>query len=265
MFDIHSHIIHGVDDGAPDLETSTALIRMAAATGTRHIINTSHVIELNNHPSWERIKSGVAELQAIADSEQLDLKIYPGSEVEMNWDILEALKESDHSFCLAGTRYQLVELPAMMIPDYAEDFWYELQLAGRIPVLAHPERNEVLMHQPERLLKWMRSGLLTQCNGGSLLGKFGERAQRHAELLLKNGLIYFIGSDAHRVKVRNTDLTDARLRLEELVGREKAEAICTLNPQKLLADEIIEPQVPDKLVWEERRKKKQGFWSRLFG
>lgn len=264
MYDLHSHIIYGVDDGSPDAATSRELLKMAASCGTKHIIATPHVIELNNCPSWERINAGVAELKEMAAEEKLDLAIYTGAEIEMNWDILDVFHEGSRDYCLGGSRYALVELPAMSIPDYTEDFWYELQLKGICPVLAHPERHQRLMEHPERLLKWMRGGLLTQMNGGSITGRFGEHVKQNAEMLLKNDVICFIGSDAHRVKIRNTDLTHARQRLNELVGAEKAKLLCDINPQRLLADEDISVQLPQAIKRVEQ-KKKQSFWSKLFG
>ena len=263
MYDLHSHIIYGVDDGSPDVETSRELLRMAAGCGTRHIIATPHVIELNNCPSWQRINDGVAELRAMAAEEKLDLAIYPGAEIEMNWDILELFKEGSRDYCLGGSHYLLVELPAMTIPDYTEDFWYELQLKGICPVLAHPERHQKLMEQPERLLKWLRSGVLTQMNGGSITGRFGEHVKQNAEMLLKNDVICFLGSDAHRVKIRNTDLTHAKQRLVELLGAEKTKMLCEVNPARLLADQEIVLKLPQRIKQVE--KKKESFWSKLFG
>lgn len=263
MYDLHSHIIYGVDDGSPDAVCSRELLKMAASCGTRHIVATPHVIEINNCPSWQRINDGVAELRSMAAEDGLDLRIHSGAEIEMNWDILELFHEGSREYCLGGSHYLLVELPAMSIPDYAENFWYELQLKGISPVLAHPERHQGLMEQPERLLKWLRNGVLTQINGGSIIGRFGERVKQNAELLLNNDVACFIGSDAHRVKIRNTDLTQVRQRLVELVGLERTQLLCEGNPQKLLEDEEITIKVPQQLQYPE--KKKQSFWSKLFG
>ena len=98
MYDLHSHIIYGVDDGSPDAATSRELLKMAASCGTKHIIATPHVIELNNCPSWERINAGVAELKEMAAEEKLDLAIYTGAEIEMNWDILDVFHEGSRDY-----------------------------------------------------------------------------------------------------------------------------------------------------------------------
>lgn len=71
----------------------------------------------------------------------------------------------------------LVELPMHFLPQYADDFWYELHLKGVAPILAHMERYPELMAHTERLLKWCREGLLLQCR--QLCRKvWRERAER---------------------------------------------------------------------------------------
>ena len=42
LVDIHCHILPGVDDGAPDMETSRAMIRDAYEQGVRYIIACSN-------------------------------------------------------------------------------------------------------------------------------------------------------------------------------------------------------------------------------
>ena len=40
--DIHNHILFGVDDGSPDIETSLKMLRMAYEDGTRDMVLTPH-------------------------------------------------------------------------------------------------------------------------------------------------------------------------------------------------------------------------------
>lgn len=258
MFDLHSHIIYGVDDGSKSLDCSRELLKLAKASGTTGIFATPHVIELNNHPSWELINSRVRALKEL----QPDINIYSGAEVEMSWEILQAYEETPGAYCLNGGRYALVELPMFEVPARAEDFWFELQLKGITPVLAHPERYPALWQQPERLLNWLRKGILLQINGGSLTGAFGELSKQNAELLLANHLVSFLGSDAHNLNRRNTDLGIARTRLAELTSPEEYLSITELNPKALLANQEIHVHVPQKL---QNPKEKKSFWSRLFG
>jgi len=264
MYDIHAHIIYGVDDGSPDKASTEVLLEMAAQTGTRHLVATPHVIEPKDHPSWESILSSVQELQQLAHTKGLDLVLYPGAEVMLSLDILAAYDEAPQAFCLNGTKYALVELPMFQVPRYTEDLFYEMQLRGLVPVLAHPERYLELFANKanqERLLDWCHKGVLLQCNAGSLLGKFGPEAQSNLELLLHNKMISFLGSDAHRVKRRNTDLAAERQHLAELCGQSYAQAICTMNPQALLANEEILVSPPQRI----EEKRKPSLWQRIFG
>ena len=92
QIDIHSHIIPGVDDGSPDLETSLGLLRMAAENGTTDIIATPHVIDVSTTLTWDAIRHYVEALQKEADDRGIPIKIHPGAETELNWDLLELKK-----------------------------------------------------------------------------------------------------------------------------------------------------------------------------
>ena len=103
QIDIHSHIIPGVDDGSPDLETSLGLLRMAAENGTTDIIATPHVIDVSTTLTWDAIRRYVEALQKEADDRGIPIKIHPGAETELNWDLLELIRQDHSAFCLAGS------------------------------------------------------------------------------------------------------------------------------------------------------------------
>ena len=266
MIDIHSHIIPAVDDGCKDEAMALAMLRKAAASGTRAIFATSHVLSAGEHPSWEQLQAGVEWLRGACRDNKIDLQIYSGTEVFMDWELLDELAVNG-SYCLNGeafgkqaVTYMLVELPMHFLPQYADDFWYELRLKGVVPILAHPERYPELMAKTERLLKWRKEGLLLQCNAGSFAGKFGEAAQSAAKLLLRNHLVDFIGSDAHRAVGRDTDMREGAQVIRELAGEAEFKRISEENPERLVAGERIEVEEILKIV-----REKKGFWSRLLG
>lgn len=261
MIDIHAHVLPAVDDGAQDMTTSLALLKMAAAAGTTDLICTSHVLDAGKNLSWSTIVNKTMELQDRAAAQEIHINLYPGAELEMNWDLTQLLQKGSRDYCLADSQYVLIELPSQTIPAHMSDFIYELQVREFIPVLAHPERHPKLMAEPEHLLRWLRKGALAQCNAGSFTGLFGTHVQKQAQLLLKNGVISFLGSDAHRIERRNTDLREAITAMEAVCSVDEVRNITTENPRVILDNQPFYPAVPDNLVKDENK----GFFSKLFG
>lgn len=257
MYDMHSHILPDIDDGAKTEKESQELIRLAAERGSSTIVATPHVIEYNKHPSWQQILALTSQAREGFDN----ITICPGAEVMMNWELLEIYKEAPGAFCLNETRYALVELPMYHVPSYADDFWYQMQMQGLVPVLAHPERYLELWETPDRLLDWVKKGILLQINCGSLIGRFGSREQKNAELLLEKGLVSFAGSDAHDIKYLKTDIGYFKEAVACIAGEDYAQEICEIIPAKVLADEDVCAFVPKGMTL----TKKRSLWAKLFG
>ena len=280
QIDIHSHIIPGVDDGSPDLETSLGLLRMAAENGTTDIIATPHVIDVSTTLTWDAIRRYVEALQKEADDRGIPIKIHPGAETELNWDLLELMQKDHSAFCLAGSRYCLMEMPSLMLPPHLEEMIYELQLLDIVPVLAHPERQMQLMEKPQMLLDLLRKGCAAQSNGGSVTGVFGPRVKHNVKHLLQQNVIAFMGSDAHNLRHRNTDLKGAREKIIEHYGEGQATELFETRPQYILENkplpanlyadrlpgELAVPHYKDRSNGEDDpQPKKKGFFARLFG
>ena len=271
QIDIHSHIIPGVDDGSPDLETSLGLLRMAAENGTTDIIATPHVIDVSTTLTWDAIRRYVEALQKEADDRGIPIKIHPGAETELNWDLLELIRQDHSAFCLAGSRYLLMEMPSLMLPPHLEEMIYELQLLDIVPVLAHPERQMQLMEQPQKLLDLLHRGCVAQSNGGSLTGVFGPKVHNNVHRLLNRNMIAFMGSDAHNLRHRNTDLKGAREKLEQHWGAETATELLETRPLHILQNKALPPELyadrlPRTFADEGGEKpKKKGFFAKLFG
>ena len=259
MIDIHSHILPDIegDDGSRSLDMSLGMLKMAVQAGTTDIIATPHVNRHGVVPSWRAVTEAVRILQEKADIEEIPIHIYSGAEVELNYKSLDFLPARSQAYCLAESSYILVELTEQSQPDQTEELLYALMLRGYMPVLAHPERYDRIMTHPERVMKWMQKGVLTQCNAGSFSGAFGQMAQQQAEDLLKNHMIVFLGSDAHRIDWRSPDQRQGLQAIDKLGGNWHT---CSQNGQCILQNKVLYPEVPTR--WE---KKKKGFWSKLFG
>ena len=261
MIDLHSHILWGMDDGSKSSDMSLAMVRQAARSGVTHIIATPHVNRRGHVPAWPDIVGRTQELKEMAAAEQLAIEIHSGAEVELNYDTLQFIREDSRDYCLAGSRYILVELTDQSRPDQVEKLLYELMLRGFIPVMAHPERYERLMKQPERILDWMQQGLLCQCNAGSFAGDFGNQAKANATALLQHGMVTFLGTDAHNLDHRNTDIFQYQDAIDSLDSKDKDTwTQCEINEAKLLEDKVFYPDLPEH--WQPKRT---GLLGRLFG
>ena len=106
-----------------------------------------------------------------------------------------------------------------------------MRSAGYKPILAHPERHRELSKQPEQIDRLREQDLLIQINAGSLLGRFGRRAQAAAEMLLERGWSDFIGSHAQDLEKRSLSLLgQARERVLQFCGEVEVDRLFRRNP-----------------------------------
>jgi len=235
IHDLHTHILPGLDDGAPDSEVAQQMLKMAAESGTTELYATPHLISGSWQPPWAEILHRTETLNRHAVKTGLGVRVLPGAEVAMDWSLLDLLP-TPGPYCLAGSRFILVELPLGSLPNYADDFLFTLQTRDFLPILAHPERNPAVKADPACLQPWLDRGIFVQLNTASLLGRMGDRTQATARTLLATGRVHFIGSDAHSAGARSPDLHEAVQALTELLGPDETAVLLAHNPAALPAD-----------------------------
>lgn len=138
-----------------------------------------------------------------------------------------------------GGRFLLLEWPFESVPGYTDRVIFELQLAGYVPVLAHPERNTLVQRRPELVLRLVERGVLVQITAASFLGVFGRRARGAAEWLLRAGAVHVVASDAHDARERPPYLAACYRHLARLAGEETARSLLVTNPARLMQGHIL--------------------------
>jgi protein-tyrosine phosphatase len=226
MVDIHTHILFGLDDGAESLEMSLAMAEMAIQDGITHIIGTPHA-----HPNHDFIPELVRmrrdEIQSRFEGR---LTLATGCDFHLSFENLQEIRLYPERYTLNQKHYLLVEFADFSIPASMDQALHELQLAGLIPIITHPERNPLIRSKPDRLFRWVRQGCYVQVTAQSLLGKFGKSAKEAAEEWLDAGGVHFLASDAHNITSRPPRLSEAFTHLETTHGVEVARALLVDNP-----------------------------------
>lgn len=262
MIDLHAHLLPGIDDGAPDLETSLNMARIAVDDGIRIMACTPHVYPGMFDNEGPDIRRRVEALQGELDEAGIPLKLSWGADVHMAPDLLGKLKTGSAP-TLDDSRYFLLEPPHYHAPPRFAEQVFELQVEGYVPVITHPERLVWIDTHYEVFREMTRKGVLMQITAGSLAGRFGMRARYWAERMLDEGLVHVLATDAHDSKHRQPFLAEGEMAAAKWVGKEEAINLVELRPLCILKNYPLE-QLPAILVaasGDKRRRK--GFLGRL--
>jgi protein-tyrosine phosphatase len=233
MIDLHSHILPGVDDGSPDLQTSLAMARMAVDDGIKVMACTPHFMPgLYNNEAAD-IKARVAAFGLALAEQNIPLQVVAGADVHVRHDIIEALR-LQKILTLNATRYVLLEPPQVVLPVKFETYIAEIVAAGFVPIITHPERLSWIEQQAAILPRLAMAGAWMQITAGSLTGRFGKRAQYWALRLLQSGLVHIIATDTHNLGSRPPRLSNAVALAQREVGQLEAQNLVLTRPQMIL-------------------------------
>jgi protein-tyrosine phosphatase len=239
MIDLHSHPLPGIDDGPASTSESLAMLRAAAAGGTRIMVATPHVSGGYPGTRAEGVAAGVRLLQLEADADGIDIRLVAGAELELLHR--EMLLDADMPGLRIGdSPYTLVELPFSALPPFAEtllDMYTDVQPA----LLAHPERCMAFHKDPDLLGRLVGRGMLVQVTAASIAGSYGPVVQRSAWSMLEQGLVHVIASDAHDAVRRPPALREP---LEDAGLGDLVATLCEDGPAAILAGERPDPAPP---------------------
>ena len=194
--DIHSHFIPGIDDGAPDIETSILLIKKMQELGYKKVITSPHVMSDFYKNSAEKILRGLAVVRAELKMQNINMEIDTAAEYYVDYDFEQ--KIGKQRFLTFGSNYLLVELSFMEAPRNLFDIIFKLQLEGYKVVLAHPERYHYFERKDYEDL--VSRGVLLQINWLSLIGYYSPQIKNKTEDLIAQNMVSFVGTDCHNMQ-----------------------------------------------------------------
>jgi len=237
--DMHSHLLPGIDDGSPDVETSLALIAGLQELGLRRFITTPHIYDEifpNDRDSitqaQQRLNQALAhEQHAAAYGDLAQHGVQAAAEYMLDDDSVRkfeaALQGKEALMTLPGDQI-LVEMSYQFERKDILEQLFQLQLGGYKPILAHPERYLYYHSDPKAYSRIRERGCHLQLNILSLSGYYGEGVRKMAQNLVKEGMIDYIGTDLHHEKHLH-----ALRQLLEKVDLEKLLQPCTLRNAQL--------------------------------
>ncbi len=235
MADLHTHVLPGVDDGAPDMDAALETLRSLYSDGVDAVAATPH-LNASDQQGTLRARADAAWDELVERAQALvpQLRLYRGFEIQLD---IPRPDLSDAAVRLAGSRFVLVEFFAFTVPRRSTALLARIAADGYVPVLAHPERYAGYDRSYSQVEKWRDAGALLQLNGGSLLGEYGHRIQLAAHRFLSEGWIDLIASDNHARADRSPSLRSVWDYLGEQGLSSQAALLLAANPHCILRDE----------------------------
>jgi protein-tyrosine phosphatase len=233
--DLHCHLLPGLDDGAPDLDTSMEMLKVLLDLGFSEVCATPHQRNGLFIPTAEAIGQAAAQFQQAAGKVHPQFRLRRGA--ENYWDDVFIERLRSHTIpCYDGQRSFLFEVNPVLLPPRLEEALFEIRLGGQLPVMAHPERYLAVQRDPgfaEVLGK--QAALVVDLE--ALAGTQNRRETKAARRLVEEGIAHAVASDLHSPASADSVASG----IEWIRKRRGEPAIAQLleeNPRRILAGEL---------------------------
>lgn len=231
-YDMHTHILPGLDHGAQDMEMAVSMIQREAEEGIGHIVLTPHYF--SGKDQKEKIDAQYEKLCEEVKQRNIPVVLYKGNEMRGNEQNLQDLEENRVT-SLGDTSYVLVEFHTEDSFHHIYHTLQQIQLSGYRPIVAHIERYEAL-RKKESVAKLIQMGAYLQVNAGSFCKK---HLQKYLITLAKEDMVHFIGSDSHDLSKRPPGIRCGTEVLKKKLSQRQYEKICFRNPERILNNDYI--------------------------
>ena len=195
------------------------MLQIAYDEGICYIIATPH-----HHPRRGSQPPRVLRRQlklVREEAKKIDekLRVYLGTEVYFGQDVMDKLKEKK-VLPMNGTRYVLVEFSPGDSSDYILQSIQRIQMKGYAVILAHIERYRSLRESMSDTRHLAEMGVRIQVNAGSITGANGWKVKQYMKQLMKEDLVFCVGTDAHNAQNRPPQIKKAAEYVKKKYGEE---------------------------------------------
>ncbi len=259
--DLLTHILPGVDDGPATMDQSVLMAQAAAAEGTETLVSTPHRNDVELNSSITEMRQLVADLNSRLRREAADgaplARVIHGMESRITPDLPD-LVEPGNLLTIASSRFVLLSTPFTTFPSFMNDVLDRLRMKRLVPILARPERNEVLRKDAGRMRELIENGALFVVTSGSISGAFGKDAQRAGLRMIQQRLAHAVASDMHALEGQRPPGLRRTFRwVERATDEATANRLLDEQPRMILRGHSPEAEI-------EQSEREERGWSRLF-
>lgn len=239
LFDLHCHLLYGVDDGSASLDESLRAIRISREEGIGHIVFTPHYTPGKPSEKKEVILRRMKKIREAAGNAGIEgIKYYIGNEVLYVSGVEELLKQGE-IFTIADTKYVLLEFyQGVKYQDMFQGLLHVVR-TGFIPVLAHVERYNCLYQRIDRIEELRDLGIVIQMNTECLMPQIPSVRLLWYRNLMKAGYVQLISTDAHGADNKPPCMKRAVEWMERHCDCSLVERVLYENPAIVLEDRIL--------------------------
>ena len=216
--DMHSHLLPGIDDGAPDFDTSLKLIKGLSNLGFKKLVTTPHIMWDMYKNRREEIIIACEKLREHVNSKGIDIKLKAAAEYFLD-DHVKQLLANKEPLLTVHDNMVLVEFSMASEPIDLKEILFEMQMQGYQPVIAHPERYLYHERNKDFFEDLKISGYYFQLNIMSLAGTYGKAPHDMARYFIKNQYYELAGTDLHNEnhlsQLQNSSITQGMKELLE--------------------------------------------------
>ena len=237
FFDMHCHLLYGVDDGPKEMEQTLEMLRQEYADGVRTVYLTPHYRKKMFECPVDVIVQHFEQLQARVREEIPDLQLRLGCEIHVNMDVVEGIK-SGRCLTMGGTEFVLLEFSEASEKKYILERCGTVMNKGYAPIIAHAERYAAIRKDMELLQKLVNMGVYIQMDADSIIGEDGFMLKRFCKKAMQRDLLHFVGSDAHDLKDRKVNIGKCADYIEKTMGTDYRDQIMRINPMEIVERSI---------------------------